>query len=193
MEFMADEARKALTELPLRLPRRLTGFNMVRSFEDRARLTKAAVWLHELHGDPITGKTKRQYRQELGFGLDDENVQLQKLKERPPELEIEVTIENPDQRGMPRTYLEGLSDVEFTASSQTVKLNNVAIRWEIEGTHGATLFGVPPTGRLISLAGITWMAFEETRNPDRSSTVWATDEWTYWDLPSLMAQIGASP
>jgi predicted ester cyclase len=193
MEFMADEARKALSEIPTRLPKRLTGFNMVRAFEDRARLTKATVWLHELHGDPITGKTKKQYRQELGFGKDDDIPQVQRLDERPPELEIEVTIENPNQRGMPLTYLEGLSDLEFTVSSQTVKRNVVVVRWEIQGTHGATLFGIPPTGRDISLAGITWIAFEEARNPDRSSNAWATDEWTYWDLPSVMEQIGGSP
>jgi hypothetical protein len=37
------------------------------------------------------------------------------------------------------------------------------------------------------------MAFDEKQNPDGSSEAWATDEWTYWDLPSLMEQVGASP
>jgi predicted ester cyclase len=195
MDFMADKARKAFYELPPRQPRRLTGYNMVRALGDRARVRMTTVWLHELHGDPITGKTKRQYREELGYDKDQEQVELERVLEKklPPELEVEVTIENPNHRGMPLTYLEGLSDLEFTASSQTVKVDVVIIRWEVQGTHSATLLGVPPTGRHISLAGITWIAFEQTQNADLSNDVRATDEWTYWDLPSLMEQIGASP
>jgi predicted ester cyclase len=210
MEFMADEAKKAMNELAFRLPRRLTNYISLRGFGEGARLRKAASWLHELNGDPVTGKTKREYRQELGFGKYEEAGEegaglsedagmsgggggVAEESQKNPRLEIEVTIEDIPHRGMPLTYLDGLSEVEFTVSSQTVKLNVVVIRWEIEATHGATLFGVSPTGRRISLAGITWIAFDESRNPDGSSNVWATDEWTYWDMPSLMEQIGASP
>jgi predicted ester cyclase len=212
MEFMANEAKNVMSQLSMRLPKRLVIFNTLRAFGDRARLRKATIWLHELHGDPITGKTKREYREELGFGkqeeLGDEGAGLSEdaaagvggdgagVVEEPkknPELEIDVTIENLNHRGMPLTYLEALSDVQFSASTQTVKLNVVVIRWEVEGTHSGRFLGVPPTGRRVSLTGITWIAFEDTRNPDRSSNVWATDEWTYWDLPSVMEQIGASP
>jgi predicted ester cyclase len=204
MEFMANEAKKAMPELAFRLPGRLTSYNALRGFGEGARMRKAATWLHELHGDPVTGKTKREYRRELGFGkegeegeegagLSEDAMALGAEPTKNPHLEIEVTIENPDHWGMPLTYLEGLSDLEFTASSQTVKLNAVVIRWEIEATHGATLLGVSPTGRRISFAGITWIAFDESQNPDGSRNVWATGEWTYWDMPSVMEQIGALP
>jgi predicted ester cyclase len=206
VDFMANEAKKAFGDLAMRLPKRLTNYNTLRGFREGARLRNAAKWLHELNGDPVTGKTKREYRQELGFvevegaaelaesgvGEPEGVPELDQTVKR-PELEIHVTIENPAHRGMPLTYLEGLSDVEFTVSSQSVKVSVVVIRWEIEATHGGTLFGVSPTGRRISLAGITWIAFDESENPDGSSNLWATDEWTYWDMPSLMQQIGASP
>lgn len=192
MEFMANEARKALPKLPMRQPHRLRDYNMLLAFGERARLRETTIWIHELHGDPFKGKTKREYREELGFGKHDQEGHIVELVTS-TELEIEVLIENLPHRGMPLTYLDGLSEMHFTASSQTVKKDIVVIRWEIEATHGATLFGVPPTGRRVSFAGITWIAFEEERNPDGSRKVWATDEWTYWDLPSVMEQIGASP
>jgi predicted ester cyclase len=194
MEFMANEARRVLPDLPMRQPKRLALYNMLVAYGERERLRETTVWLHQLHGDPMTGKTKREYRQELGFGKHDEDRNLAEMVESPDrELEVEVEIGDPPHRGMPLAYLEGLSDMEFNASSQTIKENVLVTRWEVEGTHGATLLGVPPTGRRISLAGITWIAFEEKQNPDGSRNVWATGEWTYWDLPSLMEQIGASP
>jgi predicted ester cyclase len=192
MEFMADEARKALSEIPTRRPKRLSGYQKLRAFGDGHRLRGTILWLHELHGDPVKGKTKREARQELGFGRHEDEKLVAAAQNM--ELEIEVTVDDVAHRGMPLTYLEALSDVEFTASSQAVQVNVVVVRWEIQGTHGAgALFGVPPTGKRVSFSGITWVAFEETRNPDRSANVRGTDEWTYWDLPSLMQQIGASP
>jgi hypothetical protein len=192
MELMANEARRALSELPARQPKRLLNYNLARAFRERARARQVTNWLHELHGDPVTGRAKREYREEFGFVSEEEEAAPDQDPEK-REFEVEVTIENPTPRGMPFTYLAGLSDVEFRASSQTAKSNAVITRWEIEGTHDGTLLGVPRTGRHISLAGITWIAFEEQVNPDRSSIAWATDEWTYWDLPSLMEQIGAQP
>jgi hypothetical protein len=193
MDLMADEARKALSELPARQPKRLIRYNRISGFRERAPGRKATRWLHELHGDPVLGRAKREYRKEFGYASEEEEA----LKNLDPgssaELEIEVTIENPTPRGMPRLYLEGVSDIEFKASSQTVTTDAVVTRWEIEGTHDRPLLGVPATGTRISLAGITWLAIEREMNPDGSVRAWATDEWTYWDLPSLMQQIGASP
>jgi hypothetical protein len=193
MGLMADGARKALSELPGRQPKRLIRYNRVTAFRERAPARKATIWLHAVHGDPVMGRAKREYRKEFGYASEEEDA----LKNLDPgqmaELDVEVTIDNPTPRGMPRLYLAGMSDIEFKASSQTVVSNAVVSRWEIEGVHSGPLLGVPATGTRISLTGITWLAFEREQNPDGSTRAWATDEWTYWDLPSLMQQIGASP
>ena len=93
---------------------------------------------------------------------------------------------------MPLTYLEGLSEMEFTATSQVAKHLAVVTRWEVYGKHSGELLGVPPTGRQVTLTGMTWIQFDEQLNPDGPGrTSRGLETWTYWDLPSLLEQIGA--
>jgi predicted ester cyclase len=202
----ADAARKALVELPRRQPHRLRRYIMVLSQGERFRLKETTKWIHSLNGDPITGKEKSVYRKELGYTVapeeedtgapeDEETKATQETDPRaidPKELEVEAVVEEPVQRGMPLSYLDGLSQVEFAISTQLVKQDAVIIRWEVNGTHSGRLLGVPPTGANVNVTGITMVKFAEEPRPEGGRRTWATDEWTYWDLPSLMEQLGAS-
>lgn len=85
---------------------------------------------------------------------------------------------------MPRVYLEGLSDIDFRIVGALSHTNVVAARWNIQARHTAELFGVPPTNRAVDFSGMTTVRFEGNT---------ATEEWTYWDLPKMMEQIGATP
>jgi predicted ester cyclase len=191
--LQADKARKALSEIPARQPKRLAGYRMLVAYKERLHLRETTIWLHALHGDAITGKTKREVRKELGLVKHDEDVTLSEYTGTDV-TKIEVVVDDPARYGMPLTYLDGLSEIEFRASTQTVKDNAVVTRWEVAGTHSGVLLGVPPTGRSVVIAGITWLKFgEEETQPDGSRTVSATEAWSYWDLPALMEQIGATP
>jgi hypothetical protein len=191
--FQADNARKAFSEMPVRQPKRLFGYNMLRSYSERMRLRETTKWLHALHGDPITGKSKREVRIELG--LVDEDAEGTASEMVGTDLtKIEIEIEDPPRYGMPLTYLDGLSAIEFRVSNQTVKHTVAVTRWEVRGTHSGVLLGVPPTGRSVSIAGITWLRFgEDEPMPDGGRKGVATEAWSYWDLQSLMDQIGAIP
>jgi hypothetical protein len=191
--FHADNARKALSEIPPRQPKRLFGYNMLRSYSERVRLRETTKWLHALHGDPITGRSKREVRIELGLITEDQDATMSEFVGTDL-TKIEIEIEDPPRYGMPLTYLDGLSAIEFRVSNQTVKHTVVVTRWELGGTHSAVLLGVPPTGRSVSIAGITWLKFgEDEPMPDGSRRGVATEAWSYWDLQSLMDQIGATP
>ncbi len=201
MTLQADKARKALNELPMRLPERVGQYVAGRAFVEAQRSRAAVKWLHEINGDPFKGRPKAEVRKEL-FGAEEAAADAARdatgpaslvATELDPKSEVKVTIEGPARRGMPLTYLDGLSDIEVRMNGQTVKQKVVALRWEVTGRHTAPLFGVSPTGTEVSIPGITWIVFDERRNPEGNVETWATDEWAVWDILALMRQIGATP
>jgi SnoaL-like polyketide cyclase len=128
-------------------------------------------WLHEIHGDPIKGDPRPD-----PSGPEEEAPD-------PSELPMErARIEDPERRAMPRSYMDGISNVDFKVVGQLAQANIAASRWEIIAMHTGDLFGVPATGRELDFAGMTIVKFEGDM---------ATEEWTYWDLPRVMEQIGA--
>ncbi len=200
----ADGARKAITKIPARQSKRLRGWIAMVNFGLRARGKEATEWLHSIHGDAATGKKKSEIRKELGYatpeGAEDDADAMDPAEMGGASarfvgrehLSVEVTIDNPVLHGMPLAYLDGLSEMEFTATSQVAKGLVVVTRWEVYGKHSAELLGVPPTGRQVTLTGMTWIQFDEQLNPDGPGRVSrGLEAWTYWDLPSLVEQIGA--
>ena len=196
---MAGEAiRKAFNEVPMRAPPRLRSYMLGLGFERRRCQTEATTWLHEVNGDPVTGKDKKEMKRELGLVKsdsddEDEELRVQARGAAPPQFNMEVLCEDPVDRGMPRAYLTGLSEIEFTASSQAANNGLIATRWEIHGKHTGDLLGVAPTDRTVSFAGITLLKFNEFPGEDGKRIIRATDDWSYWDLPALADQIGATP
>jgi SnoaL-like polyketide cyclase len=196
----ADDARKVLQNLPMRIPKPVNTLNYLNDSYWRTMLKETTVWLHTVNGDPITGRTKREMRREIyqeeverDDDMDLETVGLQDE----PDATIpmpEITIEDPPSVGMPRTYLEGLSDIEFSLTSELSRRGVVAMRWELHGSHTGTLLGQPATGRTVTVTGLTILRFAE--NPDSSYEnpgFTATEEWTCWDLAALLEQMREAP
>jgi len=59
--------------------------------------------------------------------------------------------------------------------------DKVAVRWRMRGTHTADLFGIPPTGVQVNVAGISWLRFSEDR---------VVEDWVSEDSLGLMRQLG---
>ena len=205
--LQADDARKAIIRLPVRRSRRLGMYSMSVNMAERSRARETTIWLHAVHGDVATGREKKEIRKELGYtgeadddegeGLDPTDVTGAERTsgKKPPStkhLEVEVEFGELAHRGMPLTYLEGLSDVIFTVRGQATKDLTVVTRWEVHGLHTAEMLGVPPTGRDVTTHGMTLVRFDQNPNPDAPGRLSrALEEWTYWDLPALAEQIGA--
>jgi predicted ester cyclase len=85
---------------------------------------------------------------------------------------------------MSREYLDGISSVDFKVVGQLAQVDIAASRWELIGMHTGELLGVAGTGREVEFMGMTIVKVEDNQ---------ATEEWTYWDLPGLMKQIGLTP
>ena len=62
--------------------------------------------------------------------------------------------------------------------------NKVVMRWQLGGTQMGSLstLGVPPTGRHITLTGVTIYHWKASR---------LAESWWYWDQLNLLQQLGA--
>jgi hypothetical protein len=197
MTVFADDARRIIQNMPRRVPRYAGAALRDQAWATAQAARAATKWLQEVNGDPKLGRPKFEVRQEI-YGeaeaaRDDlMDTEMKDEKGETPQ-EREVKIEDPRSTGMPRSYLEGLSDIEFRIASQIAFKDKVAFRWEVIGRHTGTLIGRPATGGDVTVAGITILTFADTRDEEGNEVLTATEEWSCWDLPSALQQIGALP
>jgi hypothetical protein len=91
--------------------------------------------------------------------------------------------------GMPRSYLDALDEIEFTIENQfgTALLQprkrgqgQVVSRWTVRGIHRRELMGVPPSGELVEIGGLSYTTFRDYR---------LRTEYTFWALPELTRRV----
>ena len=87
-------------------------------------------------------------------------------------------------RAFVTTYQTGFPDGRITIDDQIAEGDVVATRWTGRGTHTGELMGVPPTGREVTVAGITYSRIAEGN---------AREAWIIWDTLAMMQQLGAVP
>jgi hypothetical protein len=188
----ADAAQKVVMHIPRRLPRPVNLLLMVDGRRKMMVGRKTTEWLHEVAGDPKLGRTKWEYRQEI-YGEQEGDgaagVQATMLVELS---DLDVTISDPRSTGMPLTFLDGLSDVELSIAQQISSPPNVVTRWEVMGRQTGTLLGRPASGLDVTVTGVTILTFAESTNEDGKPAYTATEEWTCWDLPAVLQQIGGA-
>lgn len=87
----------------------------------------------------------------------------------------------------PRTAIEafraGFPDTTVHVEHQVEEGDTVVSRWTIEASHTGDFFGVPPTGRRISLAGFSEYRFCEDK---------MAESWVTYDQLGLMQQLGVA-
>jgi steroid delta-isomerase-like uncharacterized protein len=81
-------------------------------------------------------------------------------------------------------YLTGFPDGTITVDDQIAEGELVATRWTARGTHTGELMGMPPTGKQVTVSGITYARIADGR---------AREAWLSWDTLSMMQQLGAVP
>jgi steroid delta-isomerase-like uncharacterized protein len=70
--------------------------------------------------------------------------------------------------------------VDFTFGGDEM----VAVRWQMSGTHTETLFGIPPSGKPVTVTGISLLRFVDGK---------VIEDWVSEDSLGLMQQIGVIP
>jgi steroid delta-isomerase-like uncharacterized protein len=79
-------------------------------------------------------------------------------------------------------YRTAFPDMRLTIAEQLAEGDRVVTRWEAHGTHEGELFGVAPTGKQVTVSGITI---------DRCADGKLIESWTNWDTLGLLQQVGA--
>ena len=87
-------------------------------------------------------------------------------------------------KGNVEKYLAGFSDARVTVDDQVAEGNMVATRWTGHGTHSGEIAGVAPTGKEVTISGLTISRLENGL---------VVEEWTNWDTLGMLMQMGAVP
>lgn len=81
-------------------------------------------------------------------------------------------------------YRTGLGGPRVRIEDQVAEGDTVVTRWTATGRHEGELFGVPPTGRDLTVTGISI---------ERIHGGQIVEDWTIWDALGLMRQLGVVP
>ncbi|MBT2445822.1 ester cyclase [Streptomyces sp. ISL-43] len=75
-------------------------------------------------------------------------------------------------------------DLKLDVTNQIAEGDCVTTLWDCKGTHKGEFMGVAPTGKEISMSGCTTCRIENGQ---------IAEDWWYYDVPSLMRQLGMMP
>ncbi len=80
-------------------------------------------------------------------------------------------------------YLKAFPDHRITVEDQIAEGNKVVTRWVARGTHRGDLQGIRPTGKRVTVTGITI---------SRISRGKIAEDWQNWDSLGLLQQLGVA-
>ncbi len=83
-----------------------------------------------------------------------------------------------------RQYVDAFSDARITVDEQFAEGDRVATRWTARGTHSGEIAGISPTGKEVTVAGMTFSRLEGGL---------IVEEWVNWDALGMLVQLGAIP
>src|SRR5918912_336768 len=89
-----------------------------------------------------------------------------------------------DVKQFVNTYRSAFPDGHATVEDLIAEGDKVAYRWTYRGTHHGELMGIAPTGKEVTITGITI---------DRISGGRIEEEWNNFDQLGMLQQLGAVP
>ena len=82
------------------------------------------------------------------------------------------------------TFRTAFPDYKHTIHDLIAEGDKVVARWTFHGTHEGDFQGLPPTGKKVTLPGVSVFRLVDGK---------IMDDWTVSDTYSLMQQLGAIP
>ena len=88
------------------------------------------------------------------------------------------------KRAQVEAFLTAFSDLKIEYQDQVAEGDKVAGRVTMTGTHDGEMFGIPPTGKSISVSGMDVLRFADGK---------IAEHWAVIDQLSMMQQLGLAP
>jgi steroid delta-isomerase-like uncharacterized protein len=86
-------------------------------------------------------------------------------------------------KGFVETILGAFPDIHYTIDDFLHAEGRVAVRWSAVATHTGDLLGMPPTGRAVTIIGMTIFRIENGQ---------IAELWDVWDEAGLVRQLESS-
>ena len=87
-------------------------------------------------------------------------------------------------RAFVQKYLTAFPDGRITVDDQIMEGDQVATRWTGRGTQTGEIPGIAPTGKQVTITGLTISRLEGDK---------VVEDWTTWDTLGMLVQLGAVP
>jgi steroid delta-isomerase-like uncharacterized protein len=81
-------------------------------------------------------------------------------------------------------FMRGSSDLHIQLEDTVAEGDKVVVRLTWRGTHDGTMFGIPPTGKSITVTNITIYRFRDGK---------LVDVWRNQDTLGMLEQMGVAP
>jgi predicted ester cyclase len=81
-------------------------------------------------------------------------------------------------------YLAAFPDARITIDGILAEGDLVTVRWTARGTHQGDLMGISPTGKQVTVTGISIARLTGGK---------VVEEWTNWDTLGMLQQLGVVP
>jgi steroid delta-isomerase-like uncharacterized protein len=80
-----------------------------------------------------------------------------------------------------RGWRSGFPDMSVRVDLALGEGDKVALRWTLNGTHRGTFLGISPTGKSVTLPGITLFRVQRGK---------ITESWEHWEQAGMLGQLG---
>ena len=87
-------------------------------------------------------------------------------------------------QGFLAAFRAGFPDMHMMVEDAFGSGEKAAVRWHMQGTHTENLFGIPPTGKAVSVKGISVVRVVGGK---------IVEDWVSEDTMGLMQQLGIIP
>lgn len=94
--------------------------------------------------------------------------------------EIFAPTMRPQVRRIAIRFRSAFPDMYETIEDLLAEENKVAARWTFHGTHWGEFLGVAPTGKSVTMSGMSFYLIEKGQ---------ILDDWAEWDQAGLLEQL----
>jgi ketosteroid isomerase-like protein len=81
-------------------------------------------------------------------------------------------------------YRSAFPDLQFTVEDVIAEGDTVSVRWSCQGTHRGPLSGIAPSGKKVSISGMSVARFAGGK---------MVEGWVNWDALGLLQQLDVVP